>query len=568
MTFRDTGLLEWARSYSREAFFGDATAGLTVGVMVVPQSMAYAVLLGVPPIYGLYASLVPLLVYPIFGTSRQLAVGVIAIDMLVAGAGLSLVAVPGSPSFISLAIFLALLVGVTQVAMGLLRLGFVVQLLSRPVIAGFASAAAIVICFSQLGNLLGIGLPQSQYVLVILWQLVDHISEIHVVSALIGIGGIALLFGLKSWRPLFPAPVLVLALGTALAWMLRLDDSGVAVVGSIPTGLPGFDVPDVSFRSIRALLPTALTLALVQFMTVISLGKVFAARHRYRVLPNRELIAIGMANIAGSFFRSVPVSGSFSRSAINDQAGAQTPLANVFAGLVVAATLLFLTPLFRYVPFPILGAIIILAAVGLVNLGEVRRLIHLKRVDGGIALITFAATLIAGVVEGLLLGVAASVVAVLYRIGRPRITVLGRLPGTQAFGDIRRHPEAQQYEDILILRVEASLSFANAEYLRDVLHNYVLFDAPGTRAIVIDAGSINDVDTTAVEMLLEALMLLDEHGIELYFGSTKGAVFDVLDRAGFVGRLGLDHFFVTAHDAVQHALSQHGAHNKEARLLD
>ena len=534
-------------------------AGLTVGVMVVPQSMAYAVLLGVAPIYGLYASLVPLLVYPLAGTSRHLATGIIAIDMLVAGAGLALVAEVGSGRYVELAVLLALMIGVIQMSMGFMRLGFVVHLLSRPVIAGFTSAAAIIICFSQLGNLLGIDLPQSQYVLTLIIGALTRIENIHVLSALMGFAGIFLLLVLRSWKPLFPAPLALVILGTAVMWILRLDGQGVDIIGAIPTGLPAFDAPSIDANTLRALLPTAITLALIQFMNVVTLGKIFGAKHRYRIEPNKELLAIGAANIAGSFFRSVPISGSFSRTAVNDQTGARTPMANVVAALLVAATLLFLTPLFEHLPIPVLAAIIIIAAVGLVDAREIRLLIHMKRIDGAIALFTFGATLVAGVVEGILLGIAASVVAIMYRIGRPNVAVLGHLPGTQTFGDLSRHHDARSLEDILLLRVDASLSFTNADYLRELILDRTLPAEGHPHVIIIDAGSINDVDSTAMEILLALVDTLRERGIDLYFGGVKGAVADVFARAGLVDKLGRDHFFVSPHEAVRRILSERGA---------
>lgn len=549
----------WLPSYSGKEARGDVKAGLTVGVMLIPQSMAYAVLLGVPPIYGLYASLVPLLIYPLFGTSRQLAVGVIAIDMLVAGSGLALVAQPGSARFIGLAVLLALLVGILQVAMGMLRFGFVVNLLSRPVISGFMSAGALIICFSQLGNLLGIELPHSQYVFVLLWELAESAAGVHVISAFLGVGGIVFLLLLRFWRPLFPAPLALVLVATVAAWLFGLDERGVHVLGLIPTGLPEFDLPHVEGRSLRALIPTAITLALVQFMNVISLGKVFAAKHRYRIEPNNELIAVGMSNIFGSFFQSVPISGSFSRSAINDQTGACTPMSNAVAAALIALTLLFATHLFEHLPIPILASIIILAAVGLVNVEEVRLLIHMKRIDGIIALFTFGATLIAGVLEGILLGIAASVIAIMYRISRPKVAALGHLPGTQTFGDFDRHEEARPLSDILILRVDASLSFANSEFLRDVILQRTASEEGTPRVIILDASSINDVDTTAVEILLDLTDTLRSRSIDLYFGGAKGAVVDVLLRAGLVDKLGRDHFFVSPHEAVRQILTDWGS---------
>ncbi|MEX0821441.1 MAG: solute carrier family 26 protein [Rhodothermales bacterium] len=548
-------ITDWLPSYSKADARSDLRAGLTVGVMIIPQSMAYAVLLGVPPIYGLYASLVPLFIYPLFGTSRQLAVGVIAIDMLVAGSGLALVAQPGTERYISLAILLAMMAGIMQLLMGFLRLGFIVNLLSRPVISGFTSAAALVICFSQIDHLLGVELPHTQYVFVLAYELLGAVTDLHPLSALIGTTAIFLLVLIRRWKPLFPTPLVIVLLGTLAVWLLDLSSRGIDVVGEIPAGLPTPSVPTVDVRSLRVLLPTAITLGLIQFMAVISLSKVFAAKHRYRLDANGELIALGLSNVLGSFFRSIPVSGSFSRSAVNDQAGARSPLANVVAALLVGATLLFFTPLFEYVPMAALSAIIIVAAFGLVNVQEIKLLIHMKRVDGAIALFTFGATLIAGVLEGILLGIGASVVAIMYRISRPNIAALGHLPGTQSFGDFDRHEEARSVEDILILRVDASLSFANSEYLRDYILQRTVMREGGPKIIIIDAHSINDVDTTAVELLLDLVDTLRSRGVDLYFGGTKGAVADVMFRAGLVDKLGRDHFYVSSHEAVRQVLT-------------
>lgn len=551
-------LADWIRSYSRQDFRGDLIAGIAVGVMIIPQAMAYAILLGVPPIHGLYASVVPLLVYPIMGTSRHLAIGVIAIDMLVAGAGLLLIAEPGSAEFVSLAILLALMVGLIQFGMGVLRLGFVVHLMSRPVVAGFTSAAALVICFSQLGNLLGIDLPHSQYLVDLFAATVREIPDIHLVSAAVGVGSILFLWGLRAWRPVMPAPIALVVVATLVATIFGLEGHGVAVVGEVPRGFPVLTIPQIDGRSLRALLPTAMTLSLIQIMTVITLGKVFAARHRYRISPNRELAALGLANLAGSLFRGLPVSGSFSRTALNEQVGARTPAANAVAGLVVLITLLFFTPLLRNLPYPALAAIIIYAAVVLVDFREVRLLIHLKRIDGGIALFTFVATLVAGILEGILLGVAASVAGILYRLSRPNFAVLGHLPGTQSFADLKRHPEARPLRGILMVRVDASLSFANAEFFRDMILQRTSAAARAPRVVIIEASSINDVDTTAIEMLIELTATLRRRDVDLYFGGTKSAVMDVMNRARLTQLVGHDHFFVSAHEAVRQVLTDWG----------
>ncbi len=549
---------QWLPGYDRRDLRGDLIAGLTVGVMLIPQGMAYALLAGVPPIYGLYASLVPLVVYPLFGTSRHLAVGIVAIDSLIIAAGLAPFAAAGSAEYIQLALVLALMVGALQMLMGALRLGFVVNLLSRPVIAGFTAAAALTIGFSQLANLLGVSLPRTPYIYTLLWEAARHLTDVHLPTLLIGLGGIALLLLLRRFAPKVPGPIVAVIAGTLLVWGLGLYRDGVAIVGEIPTGLPAPTVPALSPDTLRALLPTAVTLALVQFMNVISLGKVFAARHRYSVRPNRELFALGALNFVGGFFRSIPVSGSFSRTAVNEQAGARTPLANVFSAAVIALTLLFLTPLFYFLPIPVFAAIIMVAAFGMIDVQELRFLLRVKRIDGAIALLTFAATLLIGIHQGVLIGIAASVVAIMYRIGHPNVAELGHLPGTRSFRDLARYPDAVPLEGILILRVDASFSFANAEFLKDLILERIRDDDHAIRAVLIDASSINDLDTTAAAALHHIAGTLAERGVALYFGGVKEPVMDMMKRSGLYDKLGPDHFFLSPHRAVRHILTGWG----------
>ncbi len=551
-------ILQWLPHYRRKDLWGDLSAGLTVGVMLIPQGMAYAILAGMPPIYGLYASVVPLLLYPLFGTSRHLAVGTIAIDMLIVAAGLSLIAEPGSARYIELAILLAAMVGSLQVLMGVVRLGFVVNLLSRPVITGFTAAAALIIGFSQLGNLLGLSIPQSQYIHTLILAALRRVGEWHLPTLALGAGGILLMLGLRRWLPRLPAPLIAVILGTLAVVGLHLDQGGVRIVGDIPTGLPSFRTPHFDVASARLLFPTAITLALVQFMNVISLGKVFAARYRYSVKPNQELFAIGLSNLGGSFFRSLPVSGSFSRTAVNARAGARTPMSNIIAALVITLTLLFLTRLFFYLPIPIFASIIMVAAFGMVDVQEVRFLLRAKRIDGYIAILTFLATLFIGIQEGVLLGVTVSVLAIMYRISRPNVAVLGHLPGTRSFRDLRRHPEAQPIEGILMLRVDASFSFANAEFLKDLILKESEPEDSKIRAVIIDSSSVNDLDMTALAVLRNVAETLKERGIELYFGGVKGPVLDVFQRSGLYDQLGADHFFLSPHRAVRYVLTKWG----------
>ena len=543
----------WFLSYDREAFRHDVVSGLTVAVMLIPQSMAYARLMGVPPLYGLYASTVPLLIYPLFGTSLHLAVGIFSLDALIASAGLGDLALRGSEDYVRLAVLLALMVGVIQVAMGLARMGFLVNLLSRPVMVGFTSGAALLIVLSQVGDLVGLDLAPTRHLHDLIFEAARHLHEMRPAPVAVGLGAVLLLIGLRRWKPHFPGPLVVLALATALVWALGVERSGVAVVGPIPRGLPGFQVPVSDPASVRALLPTAVTLALVQFMTVASLAKVFASRHRYDIGPNNEVLALGVMQAVGSLFRSVPVSGSFTRTAVNVHAGGRTPLFNWVTACGVGLTLLFLTPLLTYVPVAVLAAIIVVAASGLFDVGEMRLLMKIRRSDGVVALVTFGSTLVVGAQEGILVGVTLAVVVLLYRIGRPSTAVLGHLPGTRSFGDVRAG-EAKLLEGILILRVDASFSFMNAEYLKDIILRLSKDPEHGARVLVLDASAIIDLDATAVSVLRSIKDTLDERGVPLYLAGVKEGVREVLVRSGLKDRIGPDHFFLSAHRAVRHIL--------------
>jgi SulP family sulfate permease len=558
--------LEWLDGYDRSDARGDAVAGLTVGVILVPQSMAYAVIAGMPPIYGLYAGLLPLLAYPLLGTSRQLAVGPVAIDMLIVAAGVGALAAPGSARYVTLTIALAAGVGFMQIGMSALRLGFIADLLARPVISGFTSAAALIIGFSQLGNLLGVDLPRSEFVHVLVREAVQRAGEVHGPSLALGLGCLALIAALQRWKPSAPDALVVTVLGTLLTWALELEAWGVAVIGSVPTGLPAPAWPLVSPGDLRDLLPTVLTLALVQFMSVASLGRVFAARHGYAVRPNRELLAVGAANALGSVFRALPVSGSFSRSAVNDRAGARSPLANVAAALVVVLTLLVLTPLFYYLPYPALAAIIIMAAVGLVDVSELRALYYAKRRDGLLAVFTALTTLVVGIQEGLLLGVAASVLLVLYQVSRPNMVELGHLPGTHSFRDRKRRPGVKLVNDLLLLRVDASFSFANAEAFKDFILEKSRSEDRSFRAVLIDGSSINDLDTTGVAALETVLESLNDQDIELHLAGLIGPVRETVDRSGLRRRVGEDYFHRSLYEGVVYLLERWDAEDGGQRL--
>jgi len=561
-------ITEWLPDYTADTLRADATAGLTVGVMLIPQSMAYAVIAGMPPIYGLYAGLVPLLVYPLFGSSRHLALGPVAIDMLIVGAGVGALAQAGTDQYIALAILLTAMVGLMQMAMGVMQLGFVANLLSRPVIAGLTSAAAFIISASQLGNLLGIELGRSEYVHVLVWEALQHAGDTHLLT--LGVGGvcIVLLVGLPRWLPRVPEALVVVGGATLAGWAFELNQYGVEVVGSIPKGLPVPELWSVQLSDLNTLFPTAITLALVQFMNSVSLGRVFATRHGYTIDANRELVGVGAGNFFGSLFQSIPTSGSFSRSAVNDQSGAKSALANIFAALVIGLTLLFLTPLFYYLPMPALAALIVVAGAGLIDLRELRVLFRTRRRDGSIALFTASVILFIGLQEGILLGIGASVITVLYRISRPNVAELGHVPGTRRFRDLDRFEQAGRLKDIMVLRVDASFSFANAEYFKDFILEKSELEGRTVEVVVVDGSSINDLDTTAIEALVSVFESLEEEGIELHLTGLIGPVREVVRRSGLYGLMGANHFHLDSHEAVVSVLNRWDAQDDGDRVAD
>jgi sulfate permease, SulP family len=535
--------------YDRSRFGSDLAAGLTVGVMLIPQGMAYALIAGMPPIYGLYASLVPLVVYALLGTSRQLAVGPVAMISLLVAAGVAPLAAGDPQRYIELALLLALMVGVLQLGMGLLRFGFLTNFLSHPVLAGFTSAAALIIGASQLRHLVGVDLPSSNHVHQILLALGRELGSVHVLTLAVGLGAILMLFGLRRWRRTFPGGLAVVALFTAVAGVWGLDGAGLRLVGEVPGGLPVPGIPTLDPAAIWALLPVALAIALVGFMESIAVAKVYATRHRYHVDPNRELVALGAANLVGSLFRAFPTTGGFSRTAVNDQAGARTTIATLVSAGIIAVTLLFLTGLFRTLPNAVLAAVVLTAVASLVQWREAIHLWRVDRRDFAIMMITFAATLGVGIEQGILVGVLVSLGALVYETSRPHAALLGRLPGTDTYRNLLRHPEAERPDGITIYRLDAALCFANAEFLRDQVRDLTEQD-PRPRALVFDFHAVNGLDSTALHHVHELLTYLRGLGVEVYFAGVMGPVMDRFRRAGLPDRVGADRFFYEVSQAV------------------
>ena len=549
-------ILTWIGGYNQEEFKADLQAGLTIGVIVIPQVMAYAVIAGLSPIYGLYGSLVPLLIYPLFGTSRHLSLGIVATDMIIIASGASAIADPGTQKYISVVLLLTMFVGMVHIALSLLRMGFLVNLLSKPVIYGFTAAAPIIIIFSQLGNILGFEVSRSQYVGILFLEIIEKIQMINPLTVAFGLIGFVFLYFLKKWKPIFPRALVLLVAGGLLAWGLQLQEYGVEVIGSIPSGLPSFYLPDFTFDDFRRLIPTVATLTLVQLMTVISLGKTYANKYKYPINPNREFFAIGAANLVGSLFQSPPISGSFSRTVVSEQAGTRTTLSNVFCAVVVCLALLFLTPLFYYIPISALSAIIILAVLSLIDVQELRYFFRTKPDEAYIAIFTFLSVLFIGIQEGILLGIGASLFVVIYRLSRPNLAVLGHVEGSRTFRDVSRNPEAHPIEEILILRFDAPISFNNAEFIKDFIIHKSEARNKKIRAVIVNAKSINDMDTTAIEALRSVIETLETWNIELHFAGMTSPVQELLMRSGLARSLGGTHFHESTHMAVKYLLKK------------
>jgi len=518
----------WLRRYKLADLPGDLTAGLTVAVMLIPQGMAYAMLAGLPPIVGLYASIVPLAIYALLGTSRQLAVGPVAMVSLMVAASVGSMAEGGTEAYVALAVVLALMVGVLQAGMGLLRLGFLVRFLSHPVISGFTSAAALIIGLSQLKHLLGVPLPRTHHIHEILIEAVAHVSEWNWIALTMGVVSVALLLILKKVSRRIPGALVVVAGATLVTWFYGLDQGGLAVVGDVPAGLPMPTVPTFSLSQLADLAPTAIAISLVGFMESISVAKAFAAREGYKVDSDQELRALGLSNIASAFFGGYPVTGGFSRTAVNGQAGARTGLASLITAVAIAIALLTITPLFAWLPNTVLAAIVMSAVFGLIDIKEVVHLWKVRKGDLLQLVLTFAATLAFGIEIGIGVGVGFSLLQIIWRSAQPVVARLGRLPGTTFWRDTARIEDLETYDDVVVLRLDARLYFANIARLEQAIDES---QRESDRHVVLDCGGVNDVDTSALSMLDEVARSQDSRGVRLALARVKAAVRDQINGA-------------------------------------
>lgn len=527
-------------------------AGITVAVLLIPQGMAYALIAGLPPIYGLYAALTPQIIYAFLGTSRQLAVGPVAMDSLLVAAGLGTLTLVQPTQYIQMAILLAFLMGAIQLLLGFFRMGFIVSFLSKPVISGFTSAAAIIIGLSQLKNLIGLSLPQSNQLHKVILALFEVKEPIHLITVIISTVSILFIVFIKEWNRKIPSAIIAVTIGILAVSFFNLEEKGVAVVGVIPEGLPSFQLLNFDSTLIKPLFPIALTLALVAFMEAISVAKAIEEKHDdYKVDPNQELIALGGANIVGSFFQSYPTTGGFSRTAVNNEAGAKTGIAALVSALLVALILAFFTHWFYYLPKAVLGAIILVAVINLIDFKFPIRLYKKRKDEFVLLFITFLSTLFLGITEGILIGIVLSILILLYRTSKPHYAFLGRIGKTNYFKNIARFPEETvQRDDLIILRFDAQLFFGNIQYFKELVYKAVEEKQGKLKGFIINARAINYIDSTASEQLYELILALQQRGIRVMIVGAIGPARDLIIRSKIIKILKRQNLFITSGDAT------------------
>ena len=544
-------ILQWLPNYKKAHLSGDLSAGLTVGIMLIPQGMAYAMLAGLPPVFGLYASLIPQVIYALLGTSRQLSVAPVAMDSLLVAAGLGALSLSGIEEYTSMAIFLALFMGSIQFLFGIVKMGFLVNFLSKPVISGFTSAAALIIGLSQLKYLLGAPIENSNQIHILLGNTVGVLDQINVYAIALGVAAILIIKAIKRWAPKIPAALVVTILGIVITYAFNLSEYGLNIVKEVPSGLPKVGLPKLSMDRFNDLAPIAVTLALIAFMEAISVAKAIEERKGLQeVRPNQELIAIGMANAVGSIFQSYPVTGGFSRTAVNDQAGASTPLASIISAIIVGLTLLFLTPLFYHLPKTVLAAIIMVAVFGLIDFAYPVRLFRKRKDEFAVLLITFLTTLIIGITEGIILGVLISLGLMIYRTSQPHYAILGRIKDSTHYRNVKRFDKEVSIDpEVLFFRFDGQLYFGNKDYFKTELTQAVESHGSELKGIVLSVEAINYIDSTAAHMLRQLFSQFEEKGVKVTISGPIGPIRDILKRSEIVDLIGKQSFFDNAHDA-------------------
>ncbi|RTE67043.1 sulfate permease [Amphritea opalescens] len=575
-------LAYWLKDYQRDDFVSDLIAGIVVGILLIPQGMAYAFLAGLPPEYGLYAAIVPLFIYALLGSSRSLAVGPVAIASLMVGSTIADATARGLGDPVNIAINLSLLVGVILICLRILRLGSIVNFMSHSVISGFTSAAALLIGVSQLRHLTGLSIPNDGFITDSFGFLLQHLSSINVVTLFLGLLGLLILWfakarlanllsrtALPNWliQPICRAgPMFAMIVGTLLVASPGLDQHyQVAIIGSIPEGLPSLQLISIDLQLWQQLLTPAILIALIGFLESVSVGTTLASRERERIEPNKELIALGMANLGAAFSGTYPVAGGFGRSMVNFASGARTTIASLIAAVMVAVTVSFLTPLFYYLPKAILGAVIIMAVLPLMDIRAFTDSWKFNKADALTMFITFIAVLTLGVEIGILCGIAISFLLFIYRSSQPHIAVVGRVGESQHFRNVARH-EVTTDEHILAIRVDESLYFANTRFVEDFIRSQCASRREVEHVIMI-CNAVNFIDASALESLENLTVQLASEGVTLHLAEVKGPIMDRLQKTSFLQQLSPGQVFFTADEAMR-TLMQTGDSETSASSIE
>jgi len=511
--------LSWLQDYSTTKLKGDIFAGLTVGVLLIPQSMAYALIAGLPVIYGLYASLAPQIMYALFGSSRQLSVGPTAMDSLLIASGLGILAVIGSQEYIQLAIILTLMVGIIQTFLGFMRMGFITQLLSKPIISGFTSAAAILIGLNQLGPLLGIDMEKGN-IIVLFISIVTNLANIDILTASIGLFSVLLLYAFKKWAPKLPGTLIIVFTSIGMVHFLELHLSGLNVIGEIPMGLPRFNLPKIDLGQMTLLLPLALTLALISFIESFSVGKNLALQSKDHIVnANTELVALGSANFIGAFFMSFPVTGGFGRSAVNFSAGAQTPFSGVISACLIALTLLFFTDIFALLAYPVLAAIILVALRNLIDFKYPYELSRTHLLDFFMLSFTLIITLFFGMIWGISSGMGLYVLLLVYKSIFPKIQVKPFDDKGEALPVPTENSKTTKNHPLVILKIDTPIITINIESIEQQINQHMILSNPDSHVLLIDLSTVQYIDSSGIKGIKRLIMQLNEKNIRILWYS-------------------------------------------------
>jgi len=525
--------------------------------MLIPQGMAYALIAGLPPVYGLYAALVPNLLYAFTGSSRKLAVGPVALDSLIVASSLAAMKLAKVEDYISMALFLALLVGAIQLFLGFFRMGFLANFLSRPVVSGFTSAAALVIAVSQLKYLFGLEI-EAQGTLNMFIAVVQHIGDTNIYDISIGLAAILVIVGLKKVHQKLPAAMVVVILSIIGIYFFMVNETDVHILGMVPQGLPGFVLPKFDTSQLVTAFPTALALAFIAFAEAMTIAKAVEEKaNKSWTRPNQELRALGFSNIIGSLFQSFPANAGLSRTAVNVEEGAQTGLASIISSIVVGLTLLFLTPFFYYLPKSVLGAIILVAVYSLIDLKYPKQLFRQQKDEFVLLVVTFLTTLLIGISQGIIFGVLFSLVFLVYRISKPHFAVLGKIKGMEYFKNVDRFgDDIEVYEEILMIRFDAQLFFANVHYFKKTLMKEVGKKGASLKYVILNAEPVNYLDDTAAKQLQTVVSTLREKGITFKLAGAIGPIRDMLKKSGLVDIIGQENIYVRTAEAYSDCLQK------------